>query len=130
MVPAVLPIAGHGNIKILLACGAPRLERPVQEETADGTAAVGMTTPVADNRGSIFADPVAYADPVGWHAAAKRIREESPVLKVALENYPEFYAITKHAFFFNDAAPPEIFTNAPLPTMTPKANVRRRCSRR
>jgi len=36
-----------------------------------------MTAPAADNPGSIFADPIAYADPVGWHAAAKRIREES-----------------------------------------------------
>jgi len=35
-----------------------------------------MTTAAVDDLGSIFADPVAYADPAGWHAAAKRIRQE------------------------------------------------------
>src|SRR5205823_4924573 len=40
-----------------------------------------MTTASVENVGSIFADPAAYADPERWHAAAKRIREESPILK-------------------------------------------------
>ena len=83
-----------------------------------------MTAPAADNPGSIFADPIAYADPVGWHAAAKRIREESPILKVTLGDFPEFYAITKHADVMEIERHPEVFTNAPLPTMTPKANVK------
>ena len=34
--------------------------------------------------GSIFADASAYADPVAWHATAQRIREESPILLVAV----------------------------------------------
>jgi cytochrome P450 len=73
--------------------------------------------------GSLFADPVAYADPVSWHAAAKRIRDDAPILKVTLEDYPVFYAITKHADVMEIERHPEIFTNAPLPTMTPKVNV-------
>jgi hypothetical protein len=34
-----------------------------------------MAAPVAENLGSIFADPVAYADPWRWNAAARHIRE-------------------------------------------------------
>ena len=83
-----------------------------------------MTTPASNNPGSIFVDPVAYADPVTWHAAARRIRDESPILKVTLEEYPEFYAITKHADVMEIERHPEIFTNAPVPTMTPKVNIK------
>ena len=51
-----------------------------------------MAAPTAESLGSIFADPVAYADPGRWHAAARRIREESPVLRVALPDFPGFWA--------------------------------------
>jgi cytochrome P450 len=74
-----------------------------------------------ENLGSIFADPVAYADPERWHAAARRIREESPVLKVALPGFPEFWAITRHADVMEIERSPEIFTNAPVPTLSPRA---------
>jgi cytochrome P450 len=76
-----------------------------------------------ENLGSIFADPVAYADPDAWHAAAKRIRDECPILKVTLDEYPEFWAITKHADVMEVERNPEVFTNSPLPTLAPKANV-------
>jgi hypothetical protein len=56
-----------------------------------------MTTADVAHLGSIFTDPVAYADPAGWHATAKRIRDESPVLKVSVAGFPDFWAITKHA---------------------------------
>jgi cytochrome P450 len=82
-----------------------------------------MTTAPVESLGSIFADPAAYADPTAWHAAAKRIREESPILKVALDDYPEFYAITTHAHVMEVEKHPEIFTNSPLPTLAPKANL-------
>jgi len=80
-----------------------------------------MTTAAVDDLGSIFADPVAYADPAGWHAAAKRIRQESPVLRVTVERFPEFWAITKHADVMEVERNSEIFTNAPIPTLTPRA---------
>ena len=47
--------------------------------------------------GRIFADPSAYADPVAWHATAARLRREQPIARCRLPEYPEFWAITKHA---------------------------------
>jgi cytochrome P450 len=79
--------------------------------------------PPVEHLGSIFADAAAYADPAAWHATAKRIREGSPILKVALDDYPAFWAITKHADVMEIERNPEVFTNAPLPTLAPKANV-------
>jgi cytochrome P450 len=80
------------------------------------------TTASVESLGSIFADPVAYADPVRWHAAAKRIRDEAPILKVALPDFPEFWAITKHSDVMEIERNPNVFTNAPMPVLAPKAN--------
>lgn len=82
-----------------------------------------MTNVPVEHLGSIFVDPVAYADPAGWHAAAKRIRDERPILKVTLDEYPEFWAITKHADVMEIERNPEIFTNEPIPVMTPSTNI-------
>jgi cytochrome P450 len=82
-----------------------------------------MTTASVESLGSIFVDPAAFADPDRWHAAAERIREESPILKVTLDDYPEFYAITTHAHVMEIEKHPEVFTNSPLPTLAPKANL-------
>jgi len=82
-----------------------------------------MTAAAVDNLGSIFADPAAYADQPRWHATAQRIREESPVLKVSLPDFPDFWAITKHADVMEIERNPEIFTNAPVPTLTVRANI-------
>ncbi len=80
-----------------------------------------MTTAV-DSLGSIFADPEAYADPAGWHAAVKRIRDESPVLRVAQRGYPEFWAVTKHADVMEIERNPDLFTNAPMPVLARRSN--------
>lgn len=74
--------------------------------------------------GRIFADPAAYGDPEAWHAAAKRLREEAPILKVSLPDYPEFFAITKHADVMEIERHPEVFTNAPNPVLSTKADMR------
>jgi cytochrome P450 len=79
-----------------------------------------MAAPAVESLGSIFADPVAYADPERWHSAARRIREESPILRVALPEFPDFWAITRHADVMEIERNPEIFTNAPVPTLTPR----------
>ena len=76
-----------------------------------------------DNLGSIFADPTAYADPSGWHAAAKQIRDEAPILKVALEGYPEFWAITKHADVMEIERNPAVFTNGTLSVLATQADL-------
>jgi cytochrome P450 len=78
-----------------------------------------MTTIPVEALGSIFADPVAYSDPDAWHAAAKRIRAESPMLKVAAPGFPEFWAITKHADVNEIERNPDIFTNEPVPVLAP-----------
>ena len=82
-----------------------------------------MSTIAVENLGAIFVDPAAYADPVAWHAAAQRIREESPILKVHVEGYPDFWAITTHADIMEVERNPEVFTNAPYPTVTPSSHV-------
>jgi cytochrome P450 len=82
-----------------------------------------LTATPVDELGSIFADPVAYADPDRWHAIARRIRKESPILKVALAEFPTFWAITKHADVMEIERNPDIFTNSPIPVLTPKTNV-------
>ena len=74
--------------------------------------------------GAIFADPAAYADPVAWHEEAARIRRESPILRVELDEYPTFWAITKHADVMEIERNSEIFTNAPTPAMGLKSEMR------
>ena len=41
-----------------------------------------------DDLGSIFADAGAFTDPDGWHAAAQRIRAETPILRVTEPGIP------------------------------------------
>ena len=52
-----------------------------------------------------------------------RIREESPILKVSEPGFPEFWAITKHEDVMEIERHPEIFTNAPVPTLAPANRV-------
>ena len=82
-----------------------------------------MATTALDNLGAIFVDPAAYADPDSWHATAARIRHESPILKVAVDGFPEFWAITTHSDVMEVERNPEVFTNAPLPVLTPASHV-------
>jgi cytochrome P450 len=83
---------------------------------------VTAVTPAADlaELGRIFADPAAYADPDAWHAAARRLRDEAPILRVELTDYPRFWAITRHADVMEIERNPEVFTNAPVPVLTPR----------
>jgi cytochrome P450 len=69
--------------------------------------------------GSIFTDPAAYADPQRWHAVARQIRETSPIHRVEVDGFPPFWAITKHADVMEIERNPEIFTNSPVPALTP-----------
>jgi cytochrome P450 len=81
-----------------------------------------MATVSTEGLGVVFVDPAAYSQPDLWHAAAQQIRKESPILRVAVENYPEFWAITKHADVLEIERNPEIFTNAPMPVLTPASH--------
>ena len=82
-----------------------------------------MTDVRVDSPGAIFADPAAYADPDAWHATARRIRDETPILAVSLPGFPDFWAITKHADVMEIERNPELFTNSPVPVLGPKASV-------
>ena len=69
-----------------------------------------------DDLGSIFADAAAYADPDAL--ARRRPAHPGGVADPAgaLEpEYPEFWAITKHADVMEVERNPEVFTNAPVP---------------
>ena len=78
-----------------------------------------------DQLGRIFADPVAYADPQSWHAAAARFRAERPIAKVSYPGYPDFWAITKHADVQEIERNSDIFTNGPVPVIGPVENFQR-----
>src|SRR6516165_12774709 len=80
---------------------------------------IAMATATVGSLGAIFVDPTAYADPVAWHDAARRIRQKSPVLRVSVPGYPEFFAITRHDDVMEIERNPESFTNAPMPVLTP-----------
>src|SRR5260221_7256137 len=83
-----------------------------------------MSTTDAD-LGRIFAEPSAYADPVAWHAAAALLRREQPIVKVSLPDYPEFWAITKHADVMEIERNPEVFTNEPQPALATRKDAER-----
>ena len=95
----------------------------IEPEPPSGKVGYKVLTTAVDNLGSIFADPTAYADPSGWHAAAKQIRDQAPILKVALEGYPEFWAITKHADVMEIERNPAVFTNGTLSVLATQADL-------
>ncbi len=78
-------------------------------------------TIAAESLGRIFADPAAYADPVAWHEAAQRLRREAPISRVSLPEYQDFWAITRHADIMEIERNSAVFTNAPIPTILPRA---------
>src|SRR5690349_10458449 len=80
---------------------------------------------MGENLGAIFAEPAAYADPVAWHEKAARLRREAPISRVVLDDYPTFWAITKHADVMEIERNPEIFTNEPVPALATKADTER-----
>ena len=59
--------------------------------------------------GSLFTDPVRYADDDSWHAAVTHIRRHQPVCKVGVEGFPDFWAITRHADINEIERNPEVF---------------------
>ena len=80
---------------------------------------------MTNDLGAIFAEPSAYADPVSWHEKAARLRREAPISRVVLDDYPPFWAITKHADVMEIERNPDIFTNEPIPALATKADFER-----
>jgi cytochrome P450 len=81
-----------------------------------------LDTATANDLGRIFADPAAYADPVAWHATARRLREEAPIARVSLPEYQDFWAITRHADIMEIERNADVFTNAPVPVLMARAD--------
>src|SRR4051794_22370412 len=79
--------------------------------------------PTDDALGRTFAEAASYANPDHWHEMAARTRAEQPILHVALPEYPEFWAITKHADVMEIERHPEVFTNAPIPVLVNRAQL-------
>src|SRR5215213_10298640 len=76
-----------------------------------------------DNLGRIFAEPSAYADPVAWHAAARRLRDEAPISRIELPDYPDFWAITKYADVMEIERNAEIFPNTLVPALASRQSM-------
>ncbi len=64
-----------------------------------------MNTRVIDEAAGVLADPSAYADEAGLHAALTHLRTNAPVSWVDVPNYRPFWAITKHADIMEIDAP-------------------------
>jgi cytochrome P450 len=77
-----------------------------------------------DAVGRTFAEAASYANQDRWHEMAARTRAEQPILHVVLPEYPEFWAITKHADVMEIERHPEVFTNAPIPVLVNRAQLR------
>jgi cytochrome P450 len=56
-----------------------------------------FTQPTAEAAGHVFHTSLAYADPEGFHAAAKVLRREAPIHWVDAETVNPFYVVTKYA---------------------------------
>ena len=99
--------------------GAHRIEGVGRREADGGGGHRGGRSRPDDieSLGVIFVDPSAYSNPRLWHEKAARIRAESPILKVSVEGYPSFWAITTHADVLEIERNHDIFTNAPLPVL-------------
>jgi len=77
----------------------------------------------SDTRGNIFIDPTLYADQLAWHAAAAELRQDAPVLRVAVEGYTPFWAVTRHEDVFAVSRDNEHFLNTRNSILGPDAQL-------
>jgi cytochrome P450 len=76
-----------------------------------------MSTRIMDEAAKVFADPVAYTDEAGLHAALSYLRANAAVSWVEAPNYRPFWAITKHADIMEIERANTVFTNSPRPVL-------------
>ncbi len=72
-----------------------------------------MTTRIMDDAARALANPLAYTDEAGLHAALAHLRKHAPVSWVDVEGYRPFWAITKHADVMDIERQNDLFTNDP-----------------
>ncbi|MDZ7887583.1 MAG: cytochrome P450 [Mycobacterium sp.] len=70
-----------------------------------------------DDAARVLADPKAYADEAGLHAALTHLRAHAPVSWVEVPDYAPFWAITKHADIMEIERANDVFTNSPRPVL-------------
>ena len=76
-----------------------------------------MSTRIMDEAAKVFANPIAYTDEAGLHAALTHLRADAPVCWVDVPGYRPFWAITKHADIMEIERGNTLFTNAPRPVL-------------
>ncbi len=76
-----------------------------------------MGTRIMDEAAKVLADPIAYTDEAGLHAALTHLRADAPVSWVEVPNYRPFWAITKHADIMEIERANTVFTNSPRPVL-------------
>ena len=76
-------------------------------------------TPISDDRALIFLDPKAWADMDAWHAVARDLRENDPVLRVEAEGFTPFWALTRHADVFDVSRRSDLFLNTQNSILAP-----------
>lgn len=79
-----------------------------------------VSTPTMDEAAKVLADPKAYTDEAGLHAALTHLRANAPVSWVEVPDYAPFWAITKHADIMEIERANDIFTNSPRPVLVTK----------
>ena len=72
-----------------------------------------------DEAGRVFTDPTAYADEARFHAATALLRREAPVLRVDVEGFNPFWALTKHADVIEIERQHDKWLNAPRAILGP-----------
>ncbi|KAA0115273.1 cytochrome P450 [Mycolicibacterium sp. P9-22] len=79
-----------------------------------------MSIPTMDDAAKVLADPKAYTDEAGLHAALAHLRAHAPVSWVDVPDYAPFWAITKHADIMEIERANDVFTNSPRPVLVTK----------
>jgi cytochrome P450 len=76
-----------------------------------------VSMPTMDEAAKVLADPKAYTDEAGLHAALTHLRANAPIAWVEVPDYAPFWAITKHADIMEIERANEVFTNSPRPLL-------------
>jgi cytochrome P450 len=76
-----------------------------------------VSTPTMDDAAKALADPKAYTDEAGLHAALTHLRAHAPVSWVEVPDYAPFWAVTKHADIMEIERANDVFTNSPRPVL-------------
>lgn len=72
-----------------------------------------------DEAALVLSSPVAYADPPTFHRVAARLRREAPICKMAYEDFPTVWGVTRHADVFDISKDATVWRNQPRSILMP-----------